>query len=70
MAKNAAPYDADLERFKREDKEWTPQRFITLLFVTLTISIATIYAISSLYYGDWTWHPLAWDPAHEAMPSD
>ena len=58
------------ERLKRDDAYWTGPRFVGLLFLTLAIAISVIYAMSSLYYNDWTWHPLAHDPAHEILPSD
>ena len=60
----------EIERLKSEDAYWTASRFVMLLFGTLTVAIAVIYAISSLYSGDWTWQPLAHDPAHELLPSD
>jgi hypothetical protein len=58
------------ERLKRDDAYWTGPRFVGLLFVTLAIAITVIYIMSSLYYNDWTWHPLAHDPAHELLPSN
>ena len=57
-------------RFKAEDEYWTASRLVMLLFGTLAIALSVIYAISSLYSGDWTWRPLAHDPAHELLPSD
>ena len=57
------------ERFKRHDAYWTGPRYVGLLLTTLTIAICVIYTMSSLYYNDWTWHPLAHDPAHELLPS-
>lgn len=57
-------------RLKAADEFWNAQRFTGLLFLTLTIAIAVIYAISSLYSGNWSWSPLAHDPAHEILPSD
>jgi hypothetical protein len=57
-------------RIKQEDEFWNASRFTTLLFVTLGAAITLIYVMSSLYSGNWTWHPLAHDPAHEILPSD
>lgn len=60
----------EVARLKASDEFWTGPRFVGLLFLTLAIAIAVIYSISSLYSGDWTWQPLAHDPAHELLPSD
>ncbi len=57
-------------RVRSEDEFWTASRFVMLLFVTLTIAIAWIYCMSSFYSDNWTWNPLAHDPAHELLPSD
>lgn len=60
----------EVERLKAADEFWTPSRFVALLFGTLTIAIAVIYVMSSVYSDNWTWTPLAHDPAHELLPSD
>lgn len=60
----------EIATLKAADAYWTGPRFVGLLFVTLAIAIAVIYSISSVYSGDWTWSPLAHDPAHELLPSD
>lgn len=57
-------------RLKAADEYWTASRFVALLFGTLTVAICVIYAISSLYSNNWSWSPLAHDPAHELLPSD
>ena len=58
------------ERTRRDDEFWTGPRYVGLLFATLTVAICVIYAMSSLYYDNWTWYPLAHDPAHELLPSN
>jgi hypothetical protein len=60
----------ETERLKAADEYWTASRFVALLFGTLTVAIAFIYVISSLYSDNWVWRPLAHDPAHEILPSD
>lgn len=60
----------EVARLKASDEYWTGPRFVALLFGTLTIAIAVIYVMSSVYSDNWTWRPLAHDPGHELLPSD
>ena len=57
------------ERLKRDDEYWTGPRFLGLLGVTLSIAFTVIYIISSIRTGDYTWQPLANNPA-DVAPSD
>lgn len=57
------------QRIARQDQTWNGPRFHVLLAVTLTIALAVIYTIASIKTGDFSWNPLANDPAHELPPS-
>ncbi len=57
------------ERLDRDDKVWDGPRLNILLAVSLAIAIAVIYTIASVRSMDFTWNPLAHDPAHEIRPS-
>ena len=57
------------QRLARQDVTWNGPRYTGLLFVTLGIALAVIYTIASIRTGDFSWNPLANDPAHELPPS-
>ena len=58
------------ERMRRADAYWNGPRLMMLLGGTLAAALTVIYIASSLYYGNYTWNPLAHDPGHEILPSD
>lgn len=63
-------YEKDIqERLEQQDAYWTGPRLTYLLFASIAVSIAVLFVISSLRSGDFTWQPLAHDPAHEILPS-
>ena len=52
------------------DVEWTGERFVLVLALTMTVALAIIYTIASLKHGDFTWNPLAHDIVRHSLEFD
>jgi len=57
------------QRRARQDATWSGPRYTGLLFVTLAIALAVIYTIASIRTGDFSWNPIANQPARDLPPS-
>lgn len=51
------------------DQQYNAQRFMLLLVVTLLASLAILFVLASLKFGDFSWNPLAHDPVKHTFES-